>query len=137
MNQKTEELLERTFNFGVDCILFLETIPDDKILGAVKFQLAKAATSVGANYEESQSSESNKDFIHKIAIVSKETRESNYWFRILNALLSETYKNGKFIHLLTESSELKKIFISIKMTAEQNYKRKKQFHQPSPINHQP
>jgi four helix bundle protein len=42
------------------------------------YQLAKAATSIVSNYEEEQFAESGKDFIHKIEIVLKEARESNY-----------------------------------------------------------
>lgn len=121
MNSKTEALLERTFDFGVDCLSFLETLPEIPGLKICSFQLAKASTSVGANYEEAQSAESNKDFIHKIGIVSKEARESNYWLRVLDRIISEPYKNEKFNKILNESIELKKIFISIKLTAQQNY----------------
>ena len=86
----------------------------------VTFQLGKASTSIGANYEEAQSAESGKDFIHKIGVVLKESRESNYWLRVLNAVLIETKKTDKFKSLLDESFELKKIFTSIKLTAQQN-----------------
>ncbi len=120
MNSKTKELLKRTFDFGVDCLLFLESLPSKAILKVVTFQLAKASTSAGANYEEAQGAESNKDFIHKIGIVSKEVRECNYWLRLLDKILDEQYKNEKFNHILKESIELKKIFTSIKMTAQQN-----------------
>ena len=121
MNPKTEELLQRTFDFGVDCLLFLEVLPKSTGLKICSFQLAKASTSVGANYEEAQSAESYKDFIHKISIVSKEARESNYWLRVLDKILNERFKNEKFNHILKESFELKKIFTSIKMTAQQNH----------------
>ena len=125
MNPKTEELLKRTFDFGVNCLLFLESLPKTKVNAVVKFQLAKASTSLGSNYEEAQGAESSNDFIHKIGIVLKETRESNYWLRVLNAILSDSYKDIMFKNLLSESSDLKKIFISIKLTAQQNLKKKK------------
>ena len=67
-------------------------------------------------------------------IVSKIARESNYWFKVLDAVFSETYKNEKLKYLFQVSFELKKIFIPVKMTAEQNYYRKKNL---SSINHQP
>ena len=123
MNPKTEELLERTFNFGVNCLKLIETFPKTKSYSIIAFQLAKASTSVGANYEEAQAAESSKDFVHKIGIVSKEARESNYWLRVVNEVLSLKLKSENFQNLLNESFELKKIFISIKLTAQKNLKK--------------
>lgn len=120
MNPKTEELLKRTFEFGVKCLLFLESLPKTKVNAVITYQLAKAATSIGSNYEEAQAAESSKDFIHKIGVVLKESRESNYWLRVLNAILKNDYKNSEFDFLLKESFDFKKIFSSIKLTAQQN-----------------
>lgn len=64
-------------------------------------QYLRAATSIGANIEEAQASESRADFIHKMGIAQKEARESLYWLRLivdshavssslLNALTQET-----------------------------------------------
>ena len=65
MNPKTEELLKRVFNFGIDTLKFLFTLPKNKIYDTITFQLAKASTSSGSNCEEAQAAESKKDFIHK------------------------------------------------------------------------
>jgi four helix bundle protein len=54
LNPKTEELLERTFRFGVDCLKFIETLPKTKTYSIVAFQLGKSSTSMGSNYEEAQ-----------------------------------------------------------------------------------
>jgi len=45
MNPKTEELLNRTFEFGVKCLLFLESLPKTKANAVITYQLAKSATS--------------------------------------------------------------------------------------------
>ena len=132
MNSKTEELLQRTFDFGVNCLLFLEELPKTKVYGIITFQLGKASTSLGSNYEEAQSAESAKDFIYKVGIVLKESRESNYWLRILDKILSDSKKDENFKNILKESFELKKIFTSIKLTAEQNLDKK-----TSSIKHKP
>lgn len=118
MNDKTKELLGRTFNFGVEILKFLLTLPDGYIYNVPKGQLAKSATSIGANYEESQAAESKKDFIHKIGIVCKEARESHYWLRVLKALFPEKDRQQKLKNFITEAEELKKIFISIKLSSE-------------------
>jgi four helix bundle protein len=54
MNPKTEELLERTFRFGVNCLKFIERLPRTKTYSIVAFQLGKSSTSMGSNYEEAQ-----------------------------------------------------------------------------------
>jgi four helix bundle protein len=120
MNSKTEELLNRTFEFGVKCLLFLESLPRTKVNAVITYQLAKSSTSIGSNYEEAQAAESSKDFIHKIAVVLKESRESNYWLRVLDAILKDDLKNSEFKFLLKESFDFKKIFSSIKLTAQNN-----------------
>lgn len=144
MNEKTKELLHRTFRFGVDCIIFLETLPKSKTFSVISYQLTKSLTSVGANYEEAQSAESSKDFGHKIGVVSKEIHESNYWLRVLDETIQDSVKTEKFKLLLNESAELKKVFISIKLTAKQNLNKIKKmlnrlksfFKITSNINHQ-
>lgn len=120
MNAKTEELLKRTFRFGVDSLKFLESLPKTKVNSILIYQLAKSSTSIGANYEEAQAAESSKDFIHKIGVVSKESRESNYWYRVINEILPDSLKSEEFQNLLNESLELKKIFITIKLNAQKN-----------------
>jgi four helix bundle protein len=120
MNTKTEELLSRTFDFGVNNLKFLHKLPKEQIFSIITHQLAKASTSVGANYEEAQGAESKSDFIHKIGISLKEIRESNYWLRVLKELVQENNLQEELALLLNESCELKQIFISIKLSAGQN-----------------
>ena len=125
MNPKTEELLQRTFDFGVDTLKFLMTMPKDKVYGIALFQLGKASTSSGSNYEEAQGAESPKDFNHKIGVVLKEIRESNYWYRVLNAIVPNSKSNDELQRLLNESFELKKIFSAIKIKAQNNLNNRK------------
>ena len=46
-------------------------------------QLLRRGTSIGANVEEASAGQSRKDFLAKMAIVSKEARETRYWLRLL------------------------------------------------------
>jgi four helix bundle protein len=124
MNTKTEELLQRTFLFGVNTLKFLNSLPSTTVNKVIINQLAKSSTSVGANYEESQAAESKDDFIHKIGIVSKEARESKFWLRVLSELLKDENQKKQLKILLTESEQLSKIFISIKLTSQENKKKK-------------
>src|SRR5262245_25726488 len=46
-------------------------------------QLLRSGTSIGANVEEAGARQSRADFITKMAIASKEARETRYWLRLL------------------------------------------------------
>ena len=46
-------------------------------------QLLRSGTSIGANVEEATAAQSRKDFAAKMAISSKEARETKYWLRLL------------------------------------------------------
>ena len=122
MNEETKKLLNRTFNFGVGNLLFLNNLPNQEKFRVPKYQLAKSSTSIGANYEEAQAGESKKDFIHKIGIVLKETRERNYWLRVIEAVSFDD-KNIDIVtlkNLISESVEFKKIFTTIKINSQKN-----------------
>jgi four helix bundle protein len=71
-------------------------------------QLAKSATSVGANYEEAQGAYSKEDFSYKISICFREAKESNYWLRIMKA--ADISNSPDLDDLIQESNELKNIF---------------------------
>lgn len=71
-------LLGRTFNFGVNTLKHLRTLPNTIEYQIIKHQLGKSATSIGANYEEAQAGSSKADFKNKVRISLKEARESNY-----------------------------------------------------------
>ncbi len=106
-----KDLEERTFKFAVDVIKFLKGIKYSKENDVIKYQLAKAATSIGSNYEEAQGAYSRDDFKYKICICVREIRESSYWLRIIKA--ADIVNNNILDCLIKESMELKKIFSSI------------------------
>lgn len=81
----------RIHKFVVSCFLnvvrkipkFSENIPIIK-------QISASLTSIGANDQEANACESNKDFIAKYTIVKKETNETIYWLNfIADTLLVE------------------------------------------------
>src|SRR4030042_7026185 len=104
-------LIERTFNFAVSVLKFLKTLKYSKENDVVRYQLAKSATSIGANYEEAQGAFSKEDFNYKIGICLKEAKESNYWLRIIKS--AELSNSKPLEELIKESFEIKCIFASI------------------------
>jgi four helix bundle protein len=111
------ELNGRLFRFSVEVIKLLKTLDNTPEIKVIKYQLAKSATSAGANYEEAQAASSKPDFTNKVKIALKEMRESNYWLRILKEVLPT---NDKLDNCLNESIELKKILGAICTKASQN-----------------
>lgn len=120
MNNKTQELLDRTFFFGVNILKFLRTFPDDFIYRIPKGQVGRSCGSVGANYEEAQGAVSKRDFSNKIGICYKEARETLYWLRVLSKLYPELTYQANFQIFLKESQELKNIFAAIKKSSKEN-----------------
>lgn len=74
-------------------------------------QYLKAATSIGANIEEAQGSESRADFIHKIGIAQKEARESLFWLRLLAD--SKIVPPSRLSPLMRENQELVAVITAI------------------------
>ena len=110
-SEKQRDLAERTFNFAVRVIRFLKAVKYSKENDVVKYQLAKSASSIGANYEEAQGAYSKEDFSYKISICFKEAKESNYWLRIVKA--TDISSSQDLDDLIQESNELKNIFGSM------------------------
>jgi four helix bundle protein len=74
-------------------------------------QYLRAATSIGANIEEAQAGESRGDFIHKLGIARKETRESLYWLSLLEK--SELVSHKQLTPLIKETKELLNVITAI------------------------
>ena len=119
MKERTQELLDRTFHFGVNLLKFLRTLPDDFIYRIPKGQVGRSCVLIGANYEEAQGAVSKRDFSHKIGISYKEARESLYWLRILQQLYNEKEYHEKFESFIKESQELRNIFAAIKKSSKE------------------
>ncbi len=81
-----KELEKRTKKFALEVIRFVADLPKNKITDVLGYQFLKCGTSIGANYREANRAQSRQDFIHKIAIVEKESSETQYWLELFDAL---------------------------------------------------
>lgn len=84
-------------------------------------QLLKSGTSIGANIEEALAGQSKKDFIAKMAIASKEARETKYWLLLIK---ESKLVEGDVSDYLNGIEEMIKILTSIVKTSQVNQKRK-------------
>lgn len=74
---RTNEILDQSFEFARVVIRCYQYLQSGKEFVLSK-QLLKAGTSIGANVNEAQAAQSRNDFIAKMAIASKEARETKY-----------------------------------------------------------
>ena len=77
------ELEQRTKEFSLILIRFLQSLPKNYLGEAMGRQLLKSGTSIGTNYREANRAESKADFIHKLAIAEKEASETVYWLELM------------------------------------------------------
>ncbi len=94
--KKDNVILEKTFDFALSIIELYKKMTEQKEYVLSK-QILRSGTSIGANVEEAIAAQSRKDFAAKMAIASKEARETRYWLRLLQK--SQLVKLEFAIHL--------------------------------------
>ncbi|MEZ5429098.1 MAG: four helix bundle protein [Pyrinomonadaceae bacterium] len=116
---KRNTIQRKSFEFSLLTIELYKKLLDEKEFILSK-QLLRSGASIGANIEEATAAQSRKDFLSKVAIASKEARETKYWLRLLNESSLVT------LNLRIEPEkieELIKILTSIVKTTSQSLKR--------------
>ena len=79
----SDELKERTYKFAIGILELASMLPNTEEGRVIRRQLCKSGTSVGANLEEADGSLTFNDFIYKVDIAFKESKETRYWLRII------------------------------------------------------
>lgn len=104
------DIKERTFKFAQRILEIVSMLPKLTECDVLRRQLAKSGTSIGANVEEADGALSKKDFINKMGIARKESKESIYWLK----LISDKYIKKELIAGdIKEATEIKNILSSI------------------------
>ena len=117
---KESIIQEKSFKFSLSIIELykkLSKVDNNPILR----QLLRSATSIGANVNEASAGQTKKDFITKMAIASKEARETSYWLKLLND--SKWYTVDLEANL-SEADQLVRILTKIVKTSQENLKNK-------------
>jgi four helix bundle protein len=79
------DLEERTANFGERTVRFAKRIPINAVTEPLIRQLVRSSASVGANYCEAGDAGSKKEFLYRISICKRESRETKHWLRVVAA----------------------------------------------------
>ena len=80
MSTFTSPLAEKSLEFAIELVTHMRPV---KGCGAIKDQLLRAGTSIGANIREAQYAHGKADFIAKLQIALKEANETGYWLELL------------------------------------------------------
>jgi four helix bundle protein len=83
-NSKQYDLEDRTFAFARDVRQFVKGLKRTVANMEDGRQLINASGSVGSNYIEANEALSKKDFLMRIRICRKESKESRYWPRLVD-----------------------------------------------------
>ena len=110
-NSKHYDLEERTLQFAKSALGFCKGLPKTLICEEIGKQLIRAATSVGANYIEANESLGKKDFLMRLKICRKESKETAYWLKLFE--LNNNEAKNKCNSLIDEAIQFTKIFSSI------------------------
>jgi four helix bundle protein len=115
MQSERKDLSERLLDFAASSIKSTVKLNRTAVGRYIANQLMRASGSAGANYEEACGAESRADFIHKMQLVLKESRESLYWLKL--AERAELAPRSDLQPLLNSADELIKIIAKSVITA--------------------
>ena len=111
-SSKQYDLEKRTLEFAKGVRDFTTKAP--KSISNLEYskQIIRSSGSVGANYIEANESLSKKDFILRIKICRKESKETRYWLELFGLGGDEGLEKERRA-LIQEATELMMIFSSI------------------------
>ena len=105
-----DELKNRTKQFSLRILNLVEKLPNSISSRVIINQLAKSATSVGANYRAVCRARSDKEFVAKLNIVLEEADETQYWLEIIEEM--KWINQSELEFPLKEADELVAIFVT-------------------------
>ena len=115
----SEAFYQRLLSFTKRCQKLVKGLPRNQYNIEYGNQLIRSSASPGANYIEALEALGKKDFIHRLRVCRKETRESNHWLNLIefaNEDLKEIVNVCK--ELKEEGKEIIKILTSSIITLE-------------------
>ncbi|PTN10221.1 four helix bundle protein [Mangrovibacterium marinum] len=77
------DLEDRLIDFALKVDEIVEKLPNTRLANHLAGQVVRSSTAPELNYGETQSAESQRDFIHKMQIILKELRETRVTLKII------------------------------------------------------
>ena len=98
---------DKSFQFAVRIVKLAKALRNDRSEYVLSKQLLRSGTSIGANIAEAQQAQSRADFLSKLNVSLKETSETIYWLRLLEA--TDYLTESEYKSIITDCVELEKI----------------------------
>jgi four helix bundle protein len=108
-------LQKRTKQFALRIFAACESLPRTITGKTIASQLARSASSVGANYRAACLGRSKAEFYSKLSITLEEADESAYWLEL--AIEAKLIAAERLQLLFKEANELTAIFMASRKTA--------------------
>ncbi len=115
---KSAELQQRTKGFALRVLKLIEQLPNTIGGRVLANQVARSATSVGANYRAACRARSRAEFASKLGTVAEEADESLYWLELIRD--GNFVPEKKLASLVSEADELTAIFTAGRRTSSKN-----------------
>ncbi len=109
---------QKSYTFAVRIVKLYQYLCEKRKEFVISKQLLRSGTSIGANVEEAIGAQSRKDFISKLSISYKESREVHFWLRILKD--AEYITEKMFVSFIKDVEEILKLLASILKTTKKN-----------------
>jgi four helix bundle protein len=109
--ERTEKLQERTFLFAKAILDLCPRYYADDPSRTIWRQLIRAAPSASGNLDEADEASSVDDFVYKMKIVLRETKESRRWLRFISRC--KLQHHDRLADLADEARQLGSIFATI------------------------
>lgn len=120
---EAEELKLRTRQFALRVLTLVDHLPLTTKGKVIAHQLARAGTSVGANYRAACRARSKAEFISKLGIVIEEADECCYWIELIE---EDGIMDRNLVHpLKDEADQLVAIMTTSRKTAQRSIHKSK------------
>jgi four helix bundle protein len=116
---KNNVIKNKSYAFALEIVSVCTQLIEQKHF-ILSNQLLKSGTSIGANVRESQSAESDKDFVHKLSVALKESHETDYWLHLI--MDSKVIDKQRILPLIKMNDDLTKILSKIILTMKKKLK---------------
>lgn len=116
--EKENIILTKTYNFAIRIVRLYQYLCREKKEFELSKQVLRSGTSIGANAEEAAGGLSRKDFLAKLGVSYRETRETRYWLRLLRDTDYISIEQAQ--SMLNDAEEILRIITAIQKSTKDN-----------------
>jgi len=112
---KENVIKDKSFELAMEIVFIYQHLTKEKHEYVLSKQILRSGTSVGANISEGVVAQSKKEFCNRLSIAYKESRETEFWLKLLCSTGYLT--NEKASAAVKKCDEVNRILFTILKTA--------------------